>query len=137
METTHATRSGSNTDVSSVEVLNDGLPVGKRIELDFTAKQYALAYMWLALSTGKAFADESNGITYRKYVDGFTLYGFDFTPNQNDGGGAHLIRTSTLVINVTFKTALVRTVNLVAYCEYDDLVQIDNLNGVSFIGGAP
>ena len=93
--------------------------------------------MGLALSTGKAFADESNGISYKKYGDGFTMYGFDFTSDQGDGGGAHLIQTSTLVIKVTFKTPLARTVNLVAYCEYDDLVQIDNLNGVSFIGGAP
>ena len=93
--------------------------------------------MGLSISTGKAFADESNGITYKQYGDGFTLYGFDFTPDQGAGGEAHLIRTSTLVIKVTFKTALARTVNLVAYCEYDDLVQIDNLNGVSFIGGAP
>ena len=53
--------------------------------------------------------------------------------NWNDwchGDGAHLMRTGDRTIELTFDQALRETVSAMAYCEYDDLLRIDEARTV-------
>lgn len=76
--------------------------------------------------SGKGFSDEDNAISREMFAAGHAIYAFDLTGDLCEGGGTHLIKNSTVTLEMTFKQALDRTVSLVMYAELDDLLEIDN-----------
>lgn len=114
-------------NLSSVLLNIDGHPVpNKPIRLDYDEGIYTQAYLNLITVSGKGFSDEDNAITRSMFDKGFAIYAFDLTGDLCEGGGTHLIKNSTITLELTFKRALDKTVSLVMYAELDDLLEIDN-----------
>jgi hypothetical protein len=61
------------------------------------------SYLSLMQALGKATSQEEAGIALDDYADGFTLWGFDLTPDQGtDDSYWHLIRTGSVRIDAHF-----------------------------------
>ncbi|XP_033755835.1 uncharacterized protein F54H12.2-like [Pecten maximus] len=69
-------------DINFVVLNVDGKQVPtKPLQPNFTQKHYVRSYMGLFNTTGKTFRDEGNNISKDEYGTGFTLVGFDLTPD--------------------------------------------------------
>ena len=60
---------------------------------------------------------------------GNTLFGFNFSPDTADDcnkvGYVSPIKRGTLRIDLRFASALTETINVLVFCEYDNLIEID------------
>jgi hypothetical protein len=109
----------------------DGQPFpSKPIQTDFATGQCTIPYFNLARATGKAFTDQNNGVSIEEYKNGSTIFGFDLTPDHCEGGGVHLIRNCSIVLDVTFAADNNRTISVFMYTESDDLIEIDQTRTV-------
>ena len=121
-------------DVSKVEVtLNGEMQTSRPFEPKFGAeKQYLRSYMSLFQTLGRIGDDWSPDITYEEYGDGFTLWGHDFTTDQNAHKDQfHLIKTGNMRIELQFNTALAHTINCIVYGEFDNVLEINKAREVT------
>jgi hypothetical protein len=112
---------------NSINLEIDGHPFStKPIKMNFAQGKYIIPYFNLARATGKAFTDQDHGISLDQYKNGYTVFGFDLTPDHCEGGGVHLIRNCSIVLDVSFQQALTNTISVFMYAERDDLIEIDH-----------
>lgn len=75
---------------------------------------------------GFAYTNESNGISYSMFRDGWCVYVFSLTNSQEDSQGFELIKDGSTTVNIRFKTPVpANGITLIAYAESDGLVLID------------
>jgi hypothetical protein len=67
-----------------------------------------------------------------QYNNGYTLYGFDFTPSHTGRGALSLVRNGNLNVNFRLKVPLPETVVVVAMLCFDNIIEIDNSRRVQF-----
>jgi hypothetical protein len=67
-------------------------------------------------------------ITRERYVKGFTLFGFNFSPDNSDGCGMNGYisqgKIGTMRIELHFKKPLPETINVLIFSEFDSLMLI-------------
>ena len=78
------------------------------------------------------YSDEGNDIDRLDYTRGFTLYALDLTPDLSDNDNFNLVRNGTVRIDVSFATALTKAVSLIAYAEFENVIEIDRSRNVVF-----
>ncbi|CAF2083401.1 unnamed protein product, partial [Rotaria magnacalcarata] len=124
-------------DLTSINAFVNGMPVGKEYDCKFElatstrfnmcARAYASLYGTASpLGTG-------HGISIDDYAqDGYTLFGFDLSPDANPDGCDYLnpIQTGTFSIRMTFGTLTPRTLNLFIYAEHTGLIEIDKTRSI-------
>ncbi len=71
-------------------------------------------------------------MTRDDFGNGYTFFGFDLTPDACDGGCFHLVRKGNLRIEIHFAAALVQTVNVVVYGEFEAVLEIDKGRNVIY-----
>ena len=67
--------------------------------------------------------DQSNNIIREDYKLGSTLFAFDLTPDQGDGGHFNLIRTGN--VDVEIHLASTTNQNVILYAQFDNVLEID------------
>ena len=119
-------RTTKNNATNFLAVYVDGRQVpAKPLQPNFETDSYIWSYINLFSTTGKHAQDEGNEISRVYFGQGYTLFGFDLTPDGCDGGCIHLTRKCNLRIEMHFATALEQTVNLVVYGEFKAVLEID------------
>ena len=68
--------------------------------------------------------------TYARH--GYTFFGFNLTPDQWDGPCFHLVQRGNLRIELHFRDALTTTVNVIAYAEFESVLEIDKSRNVIY-----
>lgn len=113
--------------LSSINLIVNGhtVPV-KPIQLNFEKDLYMRAYLDFQMTCGKMFTNHSNGITYKDYANGCTLFAFDLTADLCEGSGVHLLRQSTTDLELSFAKPLPNTVSIFTYSEFDEMLEIDH-----------
>ena len=81
--------------------------------------------MSLFSGTGKENMDEGNDITREDYLRGYALYAFDLSPDLAEG---HF----TVRVELKFGAALPNTVTVVAYAEFENVIEIDRNRNVIY-----
>jgi hypothetical protein len=104
----------------------------KPLQPDFNSDQYTRSYASLFSGTGYMGHDRGNQISREEFAKGFTLFAFDLTPDQDEGGHFHLIKQGNLRLELHFKTALPETVNVIVYAEFDNVIEVDKARNVLF-----
>jgi hypothetical protein len=104
----------------------------KPLQPDFNSDQYTRSYTSLFSGTGYMGHDRGNQISREEFAKGFTLFAFDLTPDQDEGGHFHLIKQGNLRLELHFKTALPETVNVIVYAEFDNVIEVDKARNVLF-----
>jgi hypothetical protein len=111
----------------------DGQQIGiKPIALDYGNGQYVTSYMSLFNGTGKDNRDEGNDIDRADFANGYALYAFDLSPDLTDSESFSLARQGTVRVDLTFGEALPNTVTIVAYAEFENIIEIDRNRNVVF-----
>ena len=100
------------------------IPV-KGFQPDFANSQSLRSYMSLYEVAGKLFHDSSLDIDRKEYENGYSLFGFDLTPDLSETGCFHLIKKGNIKLEVKFSQQLAQPVNCIIYAEFDSVVKID------------
>lgn len=87
-------------------------------------------YFSLLESTGHVFNNSGIDINRDDYNKGYTLLGFDFTPDLDESGCYHILKKGVIRIEVKFSTQLTEPVNLICYSEFDAAIKIDKNRSV-------
>ena len=88
--------------------------------------------MTLYSGTGKQHKDEGNFIERTDYNGGYALYAFDLTPDQAEEGHFNLVREGSVRVDLKFNAALPNTINVIAYAEFENVIEIDRNRNVIF-----
>ena len=102
----------------------------KPYQPDFKNKIYVREYLGLFESLNQLSTDSVLSLTKEQWgTKGNTLFGFNFSPDTADDcnkvGYVSPIKRGTLRIDLRFASALTETINVLVFCEYDNLVEID------------
>ena len=120
-----------NNTISFVSVYVDGRQIpAKPFQPNFAENLFARSYASMFTSTSKIWQDEGNGLTRDEYRDGYTFFCFDLTPDQCDGPCFNLVQKGNLRLEFHFREALRTTVNVVAYAEFESVLEIDKNRNV-------
>ena len=122
-----------NNAISFVSVYVDGRQIpAKPFQPNFAENLFARSYASMFTSTGKIWQDEGNGLTRDKYRDGYTFFCLDLTPDQCDGPCFNLVQKGNLRLEFHFREALRTTVNVVAYAEFESVLEIDKNRNIIY-----
>ena len=88
--------------------------------------------MSLFSGTGKLQKDEGNDIERNDFPGGYAIYAFDLTPDLAEEGHLNLARDGTVRVDMKFANALANTINVIAYAEFENIIEIDRNRNVLF-----
>ena len=115
----------------SLEVDSQEQPV-KPIQCNFDDNTFAEAYMSLFTGTGKAYKDVDIDVSRDDYAGGYTLFVFDLTPDLGESGHYSLLKTGSVRLALSFATALAKTVNVIVYAEFQNVLEVDRNRNVFY-----
>ena len=109
-------------DLNYVAVYVDGNPVpAKPLELNFKNKNYIRAYHSLFPDVAQ---DKGIFLSRDEYMNGYTLFSFDLTPDLCDGDHWNLQHQGNLRIELKFDAALKETISVLVYAEFQNVIEI-------------
>jgi len=94
--------------------------------------QYIRAYTSLFSGTGKLFKDEGLDISREDFANGYALYAFDLTADLGEDDHFSLVRQGNVRLELKFAVALETTVTVVAYAEFENVIEVDRDRNVMF-----
>jgi hypothetical protein len=121
-------------NLSEINVCVDGQQgqTLKPLKPDYETGQFAECYMSLFTGTNKVNRDEGNFISPAEYPNGYALYAFDLTPDLCESSNFNLIKQGNIRLSLKFADALDQAVNVVAYGEFENLIEVDRSRNVLF-----
>ena len=97
---------------------------------DFNNRKYMREYYGLFEAMNQIKPLTTLDITREEFRDGFTIFGFNFTPDLSDGccksGYTAPVKRGNLRIELKFSNPLIETISAIIFCEYDNLIEIQN-----------
>jgi hypothetical protein len=122
-----------NYSLREINVYLDGQSHGiKPLVCDYEHGQFVSAYMSLFSGTGKENRDEGNYISRSDFANGYALYAFDLSSDLSDNESFQLARHGSIRVDMKFGVALPHTVTVVAYAEFENIIEIDRNRNVVF-----
>ena len=97
----------------------------KPIQPDFGAGLFVRAYNTLFSGTGKLNGDEGIAISRSDYDRGYALYAFDLTADLGEDDHFNLVKHGNLRVALKFAEALPHPVTVIAYAEFDNVIELD------------
>ena len=108
----------------------------KPMQLNYQSDHHVRAYNTLFVKTGKIARDEGIAIDRADYKNGYALYAFDLTADLGDEDHFNLARQGSVRLVMKFAEALTTTVTVVAYAEFENVIEIDRNRNIIFDFGA-
>ena len=84
----------------------------------------------LFAGTGKLMKDEGTDIKREDFAGGYALYVFDLTEDLAEEGHFNLMKHGNVRLDLKFGTALPNTINVIAYAEFEGVLEIDKSRNV-------
>jgi hypothetical protein len=100
------------------------------IEPNFTDNNFITAYTGLFAGTGKFMKDEGIDIERTDFGSGFALYAFDLTSDLSEDDHYNLLKHGSVRLDLKFGAALPNTVNVIAYAEFETIIEIDKSRNI-------
>ncbi len=124
-----------HTNFLAVHLDGEQIP-GKPLKPDFTADgglSIVRAFHTLFSGTDKMYQDQGIDISREDFARGYTLYAFDLTPDLSAGSSHfNLVKEGNLKLEMHFAQALPRTMNIVVYAEFENVIEIDKARNIIF-----
>ena len=116
-----------------MDVTCDGHSVyGKPFEPRFGNDQYLRSFLSVYQALASQNQVQNCNIDYEDYKGGYCFWGYDLTPDQAaDQSHLHPIKTGNLILELQFATSLDKTINVLVYAEFDNLIEINRLREVT------
>jgi len=102
------------------------------IQTDYANRQYIRAYNSLFAGSGKLNKDEGLFIRRADYSGGYALYAFDLTADLGEDDHFSLLRQGSVRLALKFADALADTVTVIAYAEFENVIEVDRDRNVVF-----
>ena len=99
---------------------------------NFADGQYISSYVGLFSGTGKLNKDDGNNIERSEYANGYALYAFDLSPDLAEDDHFNLSRQGGVRLVLKFAAALEVTVTVVAYAEFENVIEIDRNRNIVY-----
>ena len=97
-------------------------------EPDFSNNLYIREYLGLFRASNQLLTDCRIPIDRDAYINGLTIFGFNFSPDLSDGCGCNGyvsgVNHGTMRIEVHFKKKLHTTINVLVFAEFDNMIMI-------------
>jgi len=121
-------------NLSEIGVYLDGQQqnVVRPMHLNYAGGLYIRAYNSLFGGTGKLCKDEGLHITRTDYAGGYALYAFDLTADLGEDDHFSLVRQGSVRLALKFSVALPATVTVLAYAEFENVIEVDRDRNVIF-----
>ncbi|XP_043406785.1 uncharacterized protein F54H12.2-like [Chelonia mydas] len=120
-------------DINFVALYVDGEQIPtKPLQPDFEAGRCVKEYMNLAQTAGKHMKDRSLLIDREEFAQGYTMFAFDLSPDQECADHYFLIKTGNLRAEIRFGKALTITVNMIVCGVFDNVIEINQRRNVLF-----
>jgi hypothetical protein len=114
-----------NVEEINVKLNNNKIPYSQGITVDFNNNNYFEGYSSLFKNIGMY----SNGISYEKYKNGYTLFAFNLKPDLCPSNTS-VMQNGELHINCKFKNSVDKSITAIVYMEFDRTIQIDKLGKI-------
>jgi len=82
--------------------------------------------------TGKLCKDEGLFVSREDYARGYALYAFDLSADLGEDDHFSLVRQGSVRLALKFARALAATVSVVAYAEFENIIEVDRDRNVVF-----
>jgi len=82
--------------------------------------------------TGKLGANEGLFIDRIDYATGYALYAFNLTADLGEDDHFSLLKQGNVHLTLKFANSLTTTVTVVAYAEFQNVIEIDRVRNVVF-----
>ena len=117
----------SHFNLSSIKIYVDGQIHNniKPIECDFENHQSLSGYLSLFTGSGKYRRDEGLDIDRQQYECGYTLFAYNLSPDLSEEGYFNLVKEGSIRVELKFATALPHTINVIAYAEFESIIEIN------------
>ncbi len=113
-------------DISSIALFKDGQPVpAKALEPNFDNQMYVRSYQSLFGAIGKYGQDEGNQLSREDYLNGYTLFAFDLTPELEEGDTCSGAHEGNLKLEIHFSKPLPNTINVIVLGEFANIIEIN------------
>ncbi len=120
-------------DISSIALFKDSQPVpSKALEPNFDNNMYVRSYQSLFGAVGKFGQDEGNQLTREDYLNGYTLFAFDLTPELEEGGTCSGVNEGNLKLEIHFSKPLTSAINVIVLGEFANIIEINDNREVLF-----
>jgi len=121
-------------NLSEIGVYLDGQQqnVVRPMHLNYAGGLYIRAYNSLFGGTGKLCKDEGLHITRTDYAGGYALYTFDLTADLGEDDHFSLVRQGSVRLALKFSVAPPATVTVLAYAEFETVIEVDRDRNVIF-----
>lgn len=112
-------------NVNSIK-LGDSSGTANFLELtpNFTTGNVAAEYNQLMRTLGLYNKSDSVDISLSEFKDGYTIYGFNLTPDLHASGHEQISRNATVHLDIGFSTATTTPINIIAMGVFDGRIQI-------------
>ncbi|KAM4689015.1 uncharacterized protein F54H12.2-like [Discoglossus pictus] len=121
----------NNVNFAALYLDGEQIPT-KPFQPDFENGNAIREYMALVQMAGKQSSDTGVLIDREEFVSGYTLFAFDLTADQDCGSHFSLIRSGNLRAEIRFSRALDRTVNMLVYSVFDNVIEINQRRDVLY-----
>jgi len=102
------------------------------IQPDYERALYIRAYNSMFAETGKLCKDEGLCINRNDYANGYALYAFDLSADLGENDHFGLVRKGSVRLALKFAAALAATVTVIAYAEFENIIEVDRHRNVVF-----
>lgn len=103
------------------------------LQMNYGKKLYMRAFVNLFETMHLTRSNQGNEITYKAFPNGFCLYGFDLTPDADDGSYWQLIKEGSTSVDIKFSKAVEAPgLELICFAEFDNLLYIDHNRNARF-----
>ena len=96
---------------------------------NFANKHYIREFYSLFETLNQLSTESVLDFDREDYPNGNVIYGFNFSPDNSDdcskSGYVNTIKRGSLGLQLKFAQALTETINVIVYCEFDNMVEID------------
>ena len=119
-------------NLNKIALFREGESIpGRALTPDFSDGKYARSYAQVMQTFHYLNADDASSLTYEDFGNGFTLFAYDLTAdNDISADYRHAISSNNLRLELTFKRNLTKTVNVLLYAVFDAHVEVTKLRDV-------
>lgn len=83
-------------------------------------------------ATATTLSHGHHDISRTDYANGYALYAYDLTPDLAENDHVNLTRQGTVRLDLKFGAALAQTVTVIAYAEFENVIEIDRNRNIVF-----
>ena len=118
--------------LNKLALYRDGMSVpGRPFAPDFAKGKILRSYMQTMRTFNYPNTDDTNGLTPEEFANGYTIYAFDLTADQElNGTHRQAITSKNLRLELFFGAATKETINVLLYSVYDSSIEITQLRDV-------